>query len=56
MTESVSVPNNAQMEPEKQNSGWEYALRCLVLLLGLFLGLVVAVMIAAVLGWFQIDC
>ncbi len=56
MTESVSVPKTAQVDPHKNISGWESFLRCVVLLLGIFLGLVVAVVIAAAIGWFQIAC
>jgi hypothetical protein len=56
MTESVSVPKNEQVDPYKHISGWETVLRCVVLLFGILLGLVVAVMIAGAIGWFRIDC
>lgn len=56
MTESVSIPKTAPVEPTKKMAGWEIVLCCVLVLLGIFLAMVVAFMIAAATGWFQFDC
>jgi hypothetical protein len=56
MTESVSIAKTARVDPDKKVSGLEIVLRCVLCLLGIFLGVVVAFMIAAAIGWFRIDC
>lgn len=55
MTESVSIPKTAQVDPHKNTGGLEIFLRCFVLLFGIFLGLIVAFVIAVVMGWFPIQ-
>jgi heme/copper-type cytochrome/quinol oxidase subunit 2 len=54
MTDSVSTPETAQAEPQKPVSEWEIIFRTLVILVGIFLGVVVALFIALSTGWIQI--
>lgn len=56
MTESVTIPEIAQTAPPKKLTGGEVILRSFVLLLGIFLGLVVAFIVALATGWLQIGC
>jgi hypothetical protein len=56
MTESDSIPRTAPVDPIKKITGWEIFLRCFLLLLGIFLGIVVASVIAVATGWFRIEC
>lgn len=56
MNESVTIPEIAQTVPPKEPSPsvWETICRCLLVVLGIFLGLVVGVIVAAAAGWFSI--
>lgn len=56
MIESVSIPKTAQADPVQKITPWETFWRCLVLLLGIFLGLIAAFVIAAAVGWLRIGC
>jgi hypothetical protein len=54
--QSDSIPQTASVNAVKRISGWEIFWRCFLLLLGIFLGLVGAMVMALALGWLTIDC
>ena len=54
MTDLVPAPETAPAEPQNRASGGEILLRCVVVLLGIFLGFIAALFISFGTGWLEI--